>query len=146
MEMLKDVKVRQIHEPITLVFTRKIAEEAKVKDKELIPLVDYLNKIKLDNSAWLELYKYLCRDIRSKDSEEDINYIYKEHKGNLLYKEFISNSKTIFKALKAYNLEDTKIEIFSYILDIYTKNKKNKPLGKTVRDILLLNLKRVSFI
>lgn len=143
-EMLKDVKVRKIHKPITLVDTKKIEDDTSLENKELRPLVNYLNEIKLNNDALLELYKYLSGDIKSKDFEDDINIqLYKVHKGNLLYKEFTSNSKAMLKSLESYKLEHLKIEIFSNILDIYTTlNEKNKPLGKKVRETLLSKLKR----
>ena len=144
-EMLKDVKVREIHKVITLVSTEKLEDVETLEIKKLRPLADYLNEIKSNNKALSELYKYFTGDIRSKDFKEDINIqMYEEHKGNSLYKEFVSNSKTIIKALKSYNLHSLQIEIFSDILDIYTMtNEKNKLLGKKARDKLLSQLKRV---
>ena len=144
-EMLKDVKVREIHKVITLVSTEKLEDVETLEIKELRPLADYLNEIKSNNKALSELYKYFTGDIRSKDFKEDINIqLYEEHKGNSLYREFISNSKTIIKALKSYNLHSLQIEIFSDMLDIYTMtNEKNKLLGKKARDKLLSQLKRI---
>lgn len=148
MEMLKDIKAQNINNVVYLIDDRKINVDILPEEDILkIDLDQYLKEIKEDDKSFLELYSYLNKSIKSKDFKEDLLIkMYKDHKNNDRYRDFINTLKKIFTGLndKTHDLQHLKYDILIKVIDIFiAKDHKNKLLSKKKRDILIINIKRV---
>lgn len=113
-------------------------EEEDKKDNEKGKKDEFIKDLKLikdDIKAVSELYKFVTKEIKSKDLEI-IKDFYLQYNQNKIYKEMLKNLKDCLNNI-ANEEEVNKTLIFTQILELYTEDNKKK-----VRDNAVANIKR----
>lgn len=133
---LDNVKAK--NKKITTIAPLSHLEEDK-KDNEKGKKDEFRKDLKLikdDIKAVSELYKFVTKEIKSKDLEV-IKDFHQQYNQNKIYKEMMKNLKDCLNNI----INEEKINktlIFTQVLDLYTQDNKKK-----VRDNAVNNIKRV---
>lgn len=137
LESLDRVKAK--NKNIITIAPLSCVEEEDKKDNEKGKKDEFRKDLKLirdDIKAVSELYKFVTKEIKSKDLEI-IKDFYLQYNQNKIYKEMLKNLKDCLNNIA--NEEDVnKTLIFTQILNLYIEDNKKK-----VRDNAVNNIKRI---